>query len=745
MNSSFNTLSNVSLTIFQASNKPKGDQRNVTFDQFVELLTPQSGEKDGSGFSPATFKHNHRGRENLISIEMIVLDVEENKKTGEIPPDPKEVVERLIERGFHGVVYTTYNHVPDAPRYRVVLFLSKPMIFSHERNLRHFEHEVAREVTLKVANELGLSDLIDTSKLGGESLFFFPRYPSIGGEHAKLFLSPGEPLNTSDLWRECQKKVAVIRNQNARQKEPSMFDQRAFRTQDLINKLRSHLPPLEQVLSGYGYTYCQTPDRYIHPSSSSKLPGVVIFTGNDGVQRYYSFHASDPLCGERAVFGAKAHDVIDVVIAHRFGTDDEAYRKGLRILARECGIEGELFFEKTAERYPLSEIASTPNQVRFSVSPVDYKSLFKVPRREKLYGSHLVAGYLSVIVAPGGMGKSSLLLAEAVDMASGGKVFGRTQQSVAVLYWNGEDPFDELQRRVAAICKVYNITEEDLGSRLFLSSGRNSPLVIGAETREGVQINEPVIGEFKAEIQKYGIRIVMIDPFVSCHQVDENNNRRIDQIAKTLSKLAEETKCAIELVHHVRKIGPDVEITANDSRGASSLIAAARTVRVLNRASEADLANLQRPGEEGNARSYFRILNDKTNMAPPADKSDWYQIKSVQLDNGEFDAPGDSVGVICRAEVISAFEGLSVGDLKKFQCALKDAGEKGLAYNQQAQDWAGYALAVILGRDPSSKAEKRRLKQIIDRYIDSKVVEKRLVKKPGKSEHQPRLFCGEAA
>ena len=208
---------------------------------------------------------------------------------------------------------------------------------------------------------------------------------------------------------------------------------------------------------------------------------------------------------------------------------------------------------------------------------------------------------------------------------------------------------------------------------------------------------------------------------------------------------SEETKCAIELVHHVRKIGPDVEITANDSRGASSLIAAARMVRVLNRASEADLANLQRPGEESNTRSYFRILNDKTNMAPPADKSDWYQIKGVQLDNGEFEAPGDSVGVVCRAEVISPFEELSVGDLKKFQCALKDAGEKGLAYNQQAQDWAGYALAIILGRDPSSKAEKRRLKQIIDSYIKSNAVEKRLVKKPGKSEYQPRLFCGEAA
>jgi len=745
MNSSVNATHDFCLTIFKASNKPKGEQRNVTYDQLVKLLTPQSGEKDGPGFSPATFKNNHRGRDSLISIGMIVLDVEENKKTGEIPPDPQEITKRVNSRGLTGFVYTTYNHTPENPRYRVVLPLSHSILVSDDPRLRSFEHEVSREVCLHVARDLGLSGVIDTSKLGGESLFFFPRYPASGKNHAKLFLSSGVFLETADLWRECQQEVAARQNRAASRKEPSAFNQRAVQTNTLIEKIRDRLPPLREKLSQLGYSHHQATDRYTHPSSSSGIPGVIVFLGDDGVERFYSHHASDPLCLDKPVFGSKAHDVVDLEIATRFGTSDEAFRKGLRIIARECGIEGELSFDKTAERYPLSTMVSMPSKVRFAVSPVDYTSLFKVPRRERLYGSHLVAGYLSVIVAPGGMGKSSLLLAEAVDMASGGKVFGRTQQPIAVLYWNGEDPFDELQRRVAAICKVYKITEEDLGSRLFLSSGRNSPLVIGAETREGVQINEPVIGELKAEIQKYGIRIIMLDPFVSCHQVDENNNRRIDQIAKTLSKLAEETKCAIELVHHVRKIGPDVEITANDSRGASSLIAAARMVRVLNRASEADLANLQRPGEESNARSYFRILNDKTNMAPPADKSDWYQIKSVQLDNGEFDAPGDSVGVVCRAEVISAFEGLLVGDLKKFQCALKDAGEKGLAYNQQATDWAGYVLAKILGRDPSSKAEKRRLKQIIDTYIDSKVVEKRLVKKPGKSEYQPRLFCGEAA
>jgi hypothetical protein len=72
-----------------------------------------------------------------------------------------------------------------------------------------------------------------------------------------------------------------------------------------------------------------------------------------------------------------------------------------------------------------------------------------------------------------------------------------------------------------------------------------------------------------------------------------------------------------------------------------------------------------------------------------------------------------------------------------------DAGDNGLAYNQQAFDWAGYELAQILGWDADTKDGKRRLKQIIEQYLSTKVVQKRRVKKPGKAATQERLFCGD--
>jgi 2,3-bisphosphoglycerate-independent phosphoglycerate mutase len=70
-------------------------------------------------------------------------------------------------------------------------------------------------------------------------------------------------------------------------------------------------------------------------------------------------------------------------------------------------------------------------------------------------------------------------------------------------------------------------------------------------------------------------------PHLSSHGVSENDNGAIDRVAKTWAKIAEETNCSIELVHHSRKTNGN-EVTVEDSRGAVALLSAARSARVLN-------------------------------------------------------------------------------------------------------------------------------------------------------------------
>ena len=189
--------------------------------------------------------------------------------------------------------------------------------------------------------------------------------------------------------------------------------------------------------------------------------------------------------------------------------------------------------------------------------------------RDWLYGRHLVRKFVSATVAPGGIGKSSLVLVEALSIVTGrGLLIDRAPGPGRVWWWNGEDPFDELQRRIEAVCLRYGIAVDATDGRLFVDSGRTTPIVIATETKHGATIAEPVVSQVKATIRENGIDVFIVDPFVSCHRVSENDNNKIEAVAWEWAKIADECDCAIELVHHSRKTN-GAEVTAEDSRGAS--------------------------------------------------------------------------------------------------------------------------------------------------------------------------------
>lgn len=82
----------------------------------------------------------------------------------------------------------------------------------------------------------------------------------------------------------------------------------------------------------------------------------------------------------------------------------------------------------------------------------------KIPRRRWLYGRHYIRNFLSATVAPGAFGKTSRIIVEALALTTGRPLLGVTpDEQVNVWYWTGEDPADELQRRVAAACLHYEI------------------------------------------------------------------------------------------------------------------------------------------------------------------------------------------------------------------------------------------------------------------------------------------------
>ncbi|MEY8838273.1 AAA family ATPase, partial [Cribrihabitans sp. XS_ASV171] len=172
-----------------------------------------------------------------------------------------------------------------------------------------------------------------------------------------------------------------------------------------------------------------------------------------------------------------------------------------------------------------------------------------IPPRPWVYGRHLIRKQASVTVAPGGVGKSSLTICEGLAMASGRELLDDwTAQGLKVWIYNLEDPRDELERRIIAAMQHHNVTPDEIAGRLFVDTGRERELCTAMQTREGVEILRPEIDALAREIRERQVDVLIIDPFVSSHQVGENDNGAIDLVAKEWARLADRCNCAIELV-----------------------------------------------------------------------------------------------------------------------------------------------------------------------------------------------------
>ena len=377
------------------------------------------------------------------------------------------------------------------------------------------------------------------------------------------------------------------------------------------------------------------------------------------------------------------------------------------------------------------------NPVAIKATPFVWRDPKTFPRRQWVYGHHLIRRFLSTTVAPGAVGKSSLTMVEAVALATGRALLGTHPSGGRhkVWLWNGEDPLEEMERRVAAICLHYGIERAELEGQLFLNSGRDTEIVIATTTRNGTVIARPVIDAMTTTIRENGIDVVYLDPFVACHGASENDNGAINAVAKSIARMADETNTAWDLVHHSRKTG-GAEITVEDGRGASALLAAARSGRVLNPMTkeEAERAGVEKP------RGFFRVDNGKANLAPPPDKSEWFTLKSVSLDNGgenSFDQP-DYVAVVAPWQWPDALEGVTVADLRKVQVIVAAGSWR---KDPQATEWVGKAVAQALDLDASDRASKTKISGLLKTWIGTgmlKVIEGR----DEKSKPRPMIEVG---
>jgi hypothetical protein len=366
-----------------------------------------------------------------------------------------------------------------------------------------------------------------------------------------------------------------------------------------------------------------------------------------------------------------------------------------------------------AEGYTTAEQPAAASAIH--ATPYVWANPASIPQRQWLYGKLLLRKFVSATVSPGGVGKSSLVTAEALAMVSGKELLGiEPRHQLRVWLWNLEDPQEETARKIQATALHYDLEPDDIGDRLLVNSGREQRLVIATTTRNGTTIVQPVVESLVAEIIKYKVDVLVVDPFVSCHEAPENDNSAMDMIIKEWGRVADRGNCAVHLIDHTRKMGgTETEVTVETSRGAKSKTDGCRVVRAINRMTEQQAA----AAGVDNHRFYFRTYNDKANLQPPADNSDWFKLESVDLGNGSLGPGfpgGDSVGVVTTWDWPDPLAGVTGADFEKAAYAIRSGKWR---EHPQAKYWVGNAVANALGLSLQSKKDRARVTGMIKVWI----------------------------
>lgn len=278
-----------------------------------------------------------------------------------------------------------------------------------------------------------------------------------------------------------------------------------------------------------------------------------------------------------------------------------------------------------------------------------------IPARRWVLGRILIDSNVTVIVSPPGVGKTTLLLLAAVAVASGRNdlLADVVHERRRVWYYNNEDPLEELQRRLAALMKHHAVEFDELkiGGKpaLFLNDGATRPLMMAKRAPDGRTLkayDKAAIVEF---IRANDIGVFIADPFIETHQADENSNDEIGAVSRLYRDIAQETGCAVVIVHHTRKpegaSSKGFAGSMESARGASALSGVARAMLTLYGMSEDDQKRFKvHPTQK---RYYVRLDAAKGNMSLESSEPKWFKRCGVPLafgDDSEMDE--EEVGVL---------------------------------------------------------------------------------------------------
>lgn len=751
-------------SLYTLKDRPDMVYPGISWPEIVRMVKePQAKDKaDASFFIPSTYRQHdgraHQAQRDRGAFRMLALDVDQGN------PHRKEVIQavRDVLGDVSMLVYSSSGATEDRRKWRVLLPLAVPV--SGE------EYEAAQSALFYLIRQHGIIPDGALARCGQP--IYLPnvpiskRWPNLEPmfydweivRGANVFLTDASPIMQEVERREEQRRIANDQADRDRLKREKERAERRIQHPDDVNPVDvfNDNHTIEDLLLRYGYERQGGSAHFKSRYQSSES-----FATQNFVTHWVSLSGSDAAAGigRSKAMGEMSYcfgDAFDLFAHYEHNGDFTAAVRayGLeinppKIEMPENGLDDFDYVQPTVsdhiggESDPQDHIDIPDAAVDAPQAAPDWPTVYdmfdeaSIEPRRWIYGNHYLRSFVSVLASAGGVGKTSLQIVEALAIVTGRPLLGEpVKEQTNVWLVNLEDPLSEIERRVLAAMKHYGIHADEVRGKLFVNAGRDFSLKFGIQTREGVLPNTKLVEYLCKKIPEKEIGCVFIDPFVGAHSINENDNMAVNAIVGEIRRVADETKSAIGLVHHIRK-GNGEDASIDSVRGAGSLIGAARAARVVNRMQPDDAARVGI--DEAEARSIFRVDDGKANLAPPADAAVYRKMIGVKIANGEW------IGVCVSFTLPDIFDGISGKDAKAAQQIVANAHSIGdpLRESSQSPSWVGIPIADMLGIDITDKKGKSKVSSILKTWIRTNVlaVEKVLDQKKGRDV--PVVVVGE--
>lgn len=160
------------------------------------------------------------------------------------------------------------------------------------------------------------------------------------------------------------------------------------------------------------------------------------------------------------------------------------------------------------------------------------------------------------------LGKTWLALDLALSVATGTSALGRYRvlQPGPVLLFAAEDAPRAVRQRLEGLCGHRNLAIESVALKLILASS--------------LRLDTPQDqARLSATVARHRPRLLVLDPFVRLHRIDENRALEVSGVLAYLRQLQREQHVAILVVHHARKAGAEGSQAGLSLRGSGDFYA----------------------------------------------------------------------------------------------------------------------------------------------------------------------------